>query len=233
MTAVPARHLAPSALTLLVGACGVHYERTGIAPLPAGPGIELAVVQVYESLPLHYYGLRHTLACRSPQTAAKAANRSDGLDPGWVAVGQLPGVPGHRPGRAVREKGLADAAAAAAAALAAGDGWIAWRKRVLRVSVDSCSSFAEFVPWRSLPPGDIEPAPRPDFCRPEVDCRHFDFEGGREASFPEITVQRLPGEPAKWRIGAVVRSAALRDGRARRVTSDDLGATWRVESAGP
>lgn len=215
-----------------LASCGVSYERTGLAIVHDTAGLRLAVIQVNESLPLHYYGLRHTLACRSPATASAKANASDGLDPGWVVVGQLPGVPGQSPGRAVREKGLADAVAASGAAIARGEGWIAWRERVLRVSVDGCASFVEFVPWRALPAADIEPAPRPDFCKPEMDCRHFDFGGQRAASFSDIAVERLAGERPRWRISAVLHSIALKDGLPRRVATDDLGATWRIEPVG-
>jgi len=215
-----------------LASCGVSYERTGQAVLHERPGLTLAVVQVYESLPLHYYGLRHTLACRSPATADATAHRSEGLDPGWKVVGQLPGVPGQSPSRSTREKGMADAVAASRHALVDGDDWIAWRERVLRVSVDGCRSFAEFVPWRALAPADIDPAPRPDFCKPGMDCRDIDFADRREATYSDVAVERLPGEPPRWRIGAVMRSIALKDGRPRRVTTDDLGATWRVEPLG-
>jgi hypothetical protein len=223
----------PGAFLLAAAAagCGVSYEKTGEQALLDRPGLALAVVQVYEALPWHYYGLRHTLACRSPATvtAASPAHRSDGLAPGWTAVGWLPGVPGRSPSKSVREKGLADAVAASRDRIVVGEGWIAWRERVLRVSVDGCASFAEFVPWRSLPPEDIAPAPRPDSCRPEMDCRHFDFEGPRAAAYSDIAVVPLGGSAAHHRISAVMRSSAIRDGAPRRVVTEDGGRTWRVE----
>lgn len=228
MTSRRGLRAALAASCALLPSCSVSYERTGVAALPGAPGLELAVVQVYESLPLHYHGLRHTLACRSPGTASATSHRSDGLDAGWTVVGYLPGVPGQSPARAIREKGLADAVAASRAALERGEGWIAWRERVLRVSVDGCASFVEFVPWRALPAADIEPAPRPDFCRPEMDCRHFDFDGRRAASYSDISVEILAGDRPRWRISAVLRSIALKDGLPRRISTDDLGATWRV-----
>ncbi len=220
-------------LPIALAGCGPSYERTGEVTLVDRPELRLSVIQVYEALPLHYYGLKHLLICNSPATTNAPPLHYATLTQGWVQVFSLSGVPGQSPTAEIRQSALAAAVAEARAKLIAGDGWIAWPERVLRVSADACKNFAEFVPWRHIPKEQITPTQRPDFCTAAMDCSHFDFEGERTARYSAIRVDINPDERRHSRISAVVTSSALADGQPRQIVSADGGWTWQVTSLVP
>ena len=216
------------ALVFAVAACSPSYERTGQKVVFDRPGLQVAVVQTYQSLPLHYYGLRHVLACRSSETRHALAVVSDGLDAGWIRVGDLPGVPGQSPSRETRARGLADAVGESRRALVIGDGWIAWRGHLLRVSTDACARFAEFIPWRDLPAEIIRRRPKPDFCTAQMDCRHLEFDDEGRSRFEDVRAERID-DGKGWRISATLHSPGLLDGLPRNIVTTDGGRNWRVE----
>ncbi|NJD23820.1 MAG: hypothetical protein FIB06_00270 [Betaproteobacteria bacterium] len=176
-------------------------------------------------MPLHYYGLVHTLVCRSPATGALPEPARTGTGRGWNFVAQLASRPGQSPSAADREAALAAAIREARDGFARGDGWIAWQGETFRISLDACGHFADFIPWRDLPADSIDAQPRPPQCAPPADCRYLDFAGERRAHFADVRVTPASPEP---RIELTLRSSALRGQPLRRLGSDDGGRTWRI-----
>jgi hypothetical protein len=188
---VPQPRLPAFALALALAACSPSYERTGQEIVLERPGLQVAVVQTYQSLPLHYYGLRHVLACRSPATGHARAVASEGLDAGWLRIGDLHSVPGQSPSRETRTRGLADAVAESRQA-----------------------------------PEQTRRRPKPDFCTPQMDCRHLEFDDDGRSRFEDIRAERN-ADGTGWRIEATLHSPGLLDGLPRRIVTTDGGRTWQ------
>ena len=57
---------------------------------------------------------------------------------------------------------------------------LVWVGNGVNVSFDACGQFRGWVPT-DLPESMIEPATKPDYCRPKgaADCRWHDFIGAR------------------------------------------------------
>lgn len=66
---------------------------------------------------------------------------------------------------------------------------------------------------------------KPDWCAPKGggDCRHYDFQGDREAFFEDIKIDDLGN------ISFLANSTAFRDGATFRIASSDFGKTWEHE----
>jgi hypothetical protein len=194
-------------------ACSPSTRKLDEVMIYEGPQFRLKLVRYFENLPLHYTGEVFRVQCSSAQTRNSPAHKT--LDAGWVSLGNG-GAIGSRSAAELAERERRNY-------LVIDDRTLVWIGNGVNVSFDACSDFRGWYPT-SLPESLIDPAEKPDYCKPRgnVDCRHYDFLGEREPRFEEIRVN------PDGNIVFVVSSKALRNGKAVRVESMDYGKTWKT-----
>lgn len=197
----------------LLFACSPSTRKLDEAMIHEGPQLRLKLSRYVENVPLHYTGEVFRVHCSSAHTLNSPAHRTQ--DAGWVSLGNG-GAIGSRSAAEVAERERRNY-------LVIDDRALVWIGNGVNVSFDACGTFRGWYPT-SLPEDLIVPADKPDHCRPrgEVDCRHYDFLGEREPRFDEVRVS------SDGHISFVVRSKALRHGKAVRVESIDSGKTWQT-----
>lgn len=194
-------------------ACSPSTRKLDEAMIYEGSQFQLKLVRYFENLPLHYTGEVFIVQCSSAQTRNSPAHQRQ--DAGWVSLGS---------GGAIGSKSAAELAERERRNYhVVDDRTLVWTGTGVNVSFDACGDFRKWHPT-SLPEDLIVPADKPDYCKPRgnVDCRHYDFLGKREAHFEDIRVN------PDGHISFVVRSMALRHGKAVRVESIDFGKTWKT-----
>jgi hypothetical protein len=206
--------LASVALALaFLCACSPSTRKLDEAVMYEGPQFRLKLVRYFEDLPLHYTGEVFRVHCSSPKTMNSPAHKTQ--DAGWVSLGN---------GSAIGSKSAAELAERERRNyLVVDDHILVWIGNGVNVTFDACGSFRSWYPT-SLPEDLIVPAEKPDYCKPRgnVDCRHYDFLGDREARFEELRVT------SQGSISFIVRSKAIRNGASIPVQSPDFGKTWQT-----
>lgn len=194
-------------------ACSSGTRKLDEATIYEGPRFRLKLVRYYENLPFHYTGEVFRVQCASARTADSPGHKTQ--DPGWVTLGNGgaigSGNAAELAGRERRNYIVVD------------DQTLVWLGNGLNVSFDACGRFQGWY-LTSLSQELIDPVEKPDYCAPrgKADCRHYDFLGDREPRFEEIRVN------PQGNISFVVRSKAIRHGKAVQVQSMDFGKTWKT-----
>jgi hypothetical protein len=203
--------VAAVAVALAAGGCSGEW-RLDETVFHDTPELQLKVVRYYENLPFHYSGEIYVVMCRSEATRDFPANETQ--DAGWRTLGR---------GGAIGTKRAGDVVQTIADRYRPDGAILVWLGTVFQVSFDACGHFATWDPT-ALPPGQIDPVEKPDYCAPEgsADCRYYDFQGERAPAYDEIHAG------ADGHVSFRVRSGSLRGVEALRVASDDFGRTWAV-----
>ena len=203
---------------MFLTSCGSSHERTGEAVLFDSGKLKLVVVQIYEDMPWHYYGLRHEVWCKTAKTADMQLGR---MDKGWNIIGTS-GVsePGQYPTNAAKKKAL-DAAALEQkkqlrvlneeTIVQAGGG-------ILTVTFNGCKSFSIWNGWE-LPEGLVIQAAKSQNCVNNR-CPWENYAGDRQITFSNINV-----DTQAKHISFLARSKAFRDGELL-ISSVDAGRRW-------
>jgi len=202
-----------AALLAVVAACGVSKRRLDEAVFHEGPDYSLKVVRYYEDYPLHFTGETAVVECRDSATGDEPAGEQS--DAGWIALGRLPALGSKSAGELVPE--------ALRRYLAVDRHILVWTALTFNVSWKGCRGFATWDPT-SLPAEWIDPAPRPDYCRPkgQADCRYDDFQGERTPEYANVAAR------ADGTAEFDVRSKGLKDPAPLHVATSDFGRSWRL-----
>lgn len=204
-------------MALFFVACGETTRKLDEALIHEGSQLQLKLVRYYENLPLHYTGEVFRVQCASVNTKGSPPDRTQ--EAGWVSLGN---------GSAIGSKSAAELAARERENyLIIGEQTLVWLGNGVNVTFDACGSFRGWYPT-ALPADWVVPVAKPSHCQPKgnADCRHYDFLDERTPRFASIEV--TPG----GHVSFMVRSNALRDNAAVRVSSEDFGRTWQMTRAG-
>ena len=208
--------LAGAALALclwVASACSVSRHRLDEAVFHEGPDYSLKLVRWYEDYPLHFTGETAVVECRSPATLNEPAGQRN--DAGWVVLGSIPALGSKSASELLPE--------ARRRFLPVDEHILVWTGLTLNASWSGCRGFATWDPT-TLPADLIDPAPRPDYCKPKgtADCKYEDFQGER---MPDYSNVRASADGA---VEFDVRSKGLRTGGPLHVASRDFGKTWEA-----
>lgn len=179
-----------------------------------GARFKLKLVRYYENLRFHYTGEVFRVQCASARTANSPGHKMQ--DQGWVTLGN---------GSAIGSKNAAEVVQRERHNYVVIDEQtLVWTGPVFNVSFDACGSFRRWNPT-TLPADLIDPVDKPSYCAPKgkLDCRHYDFQGGRQPHFDNVQVT------PRGDVSFTLRSKAFKNDRAIRVHSRDFGRTWEVE----
>ena len=205
---------------MILSSCSSSRERTGESVLFDSGKIKVVVVQFYEDMPWHYYGLRHEVWCKSESTADMQRGV---MDRGWNMIGYS-GVsePGQSPTNATKKKSLDAAVLEQKKQLVfldeetivqAGGG-------ILTVTFNGCKSFSIWNGWE-LPEQLVIQAAKSQNCV-NNHCPWENYAGERQISFSNINV-----DTHSKHISFLARSKGFRDGELL-ISSVDAGRRWLV-----
>ena len=184
-------------------------------------GLEFSLMQINRRSGISGWR-EYVLLCRSTSTLSARAQPKDFVPKGSVLVGRIGFT--ELDTTSGRDE-FGQAANAAGKSLEFGDGWIAWKHRTFRISLDRCATWLDFVPWKVIPPSEVILSNRP--CGDE-ECAKLGF--ARQTIFRDFRVERRAKSPGSERIGFTLRSDVLANSNVRQVTSEDGGRTWHVST---
>jgi len=206
-------------LLSLLASCGNSRDITGEAMVFDSGNLKLKVVQIYTSMPGHYYGITHEVWCQSVNTANMDLV---GLDEGWnVFHPSGVSIPGQTPSDAVRKIALEQAVEDAKIGLQISNDetLLIAANGLLTVTFDGCKSLSKWNGWQ-LPKEWINQVTKSKNCKDGV-CPWENFNGDREIKFADIQV-----DANSQKLSFRVHSKAFKDGALR--VSHYSGQGWDV-----
>lgn len=205
---------------LFLSACGTSHDKTGEAVLIDSEQLKVKVVQIYDDMPWHYYGLKHEIWCQSPKTMDMALGQ---VERGWnVLSHSILSEPGQSPSDAIKKKSLDAATMEAKKHLRViNDEIVAYGNNgIFTMSIDACQRFFIWSSW-VLPADSVVQADKPKYCK-EGECQWENFKGDNEISYSDIRI-----DTTSKNISFHARSKAFKDGELL-VQSEDGGRHWGV-----
>ena len=205
-------------LSLLLSACGTSHDKTGEAVLVDTGKLKIKVVQIYDDMPWHYYGLVHELWCQSPKTMDKALVR---VEKGWDVISpQILSEPGQSPSAATKKKALDAASQEARKHLQIiSDEIIAYENRgILTMSINGCQNFLVWNGW-DLPEEKVIQSEKKQ-CPKDLKCPWENFNGENQITYSEIKA-----DAASKTVSFRAHSKAFKNGDLL-VRSEDGGRHW-------
>jgi hypothetical protein len=153
----------------------------------------------------------YVVLCRSDATLGARAQPSDSVPQDSALVGRIHYVDARTPDGWLRGMSETDQARlVATSSIELGDGWVAWKLKTFRISLDRCATWLEFVPWKAIPYSEVMLSGRP--CGDE-ECARLGFE--RQIAFQQFRVERHAKSPASNRISFTLRADSLADSNLR------------------
>ena len=212
------RTLALIFITLFLSACWSSHDKTGEIMIFESDKLKVKVVQIYEDMPWHYYGLTHQIWCQSPATMDMAWG---GIERGWNRI-ERSGIskPGQSPSRELKKNTLDVAVLDASKHLQViGNEVIVFANNGrFTITINGCKEFSTWIAW-SLHADEIVQAEKPKYCK-EGDCQWENFKGDNEISYTDIKI-----DGAAKKISFRAHSKAFKEGD-QLVQSDDGGIRW-------
>lgn len=204
--------------SLCLTACGSSHDKTGEALLFQSDKLKIKLVQIYDDMPWHYYGLTHQIWCQTPATMAMSMG---GIEKGWNRISYSGiSVPGQSPSREIKKKALdaAERDARKHLQLTENGAVVYASSGSFAITLNGCESFLTWVAW-SLPTDKVIQADKPKYCK-EGECQWENFKGDNEISYTDIKF-----EADLKKISFRAHSAAFKEGD-QLVQTEDGGMHW-------
>lgn len=188
--------------------------------------LKIKVVQIYEDMPWHYYGLRHELWCQSSETMDVSLAE---MEKGWIPIGTaLLNEPGQSPSSEIRKRALDDAAAIAQGQLQIinKETVVFVQTGLLQVYFNGCGGRGS-LQWNGwqLSEDMIDAVKRSGNCV-SGNCPWENFEGDREITFTDIQV-----DSAAKSVSFQAHSKAFKGGILS--ASSKVGEAWHITQKSP
>lgn len=197
----------------LYASCIPTHEKTGEVEIFRSKDIKVVVIQRYEAMPWHYYGLTHEVLCQTPKT--------NGLK---LIAGSPVSIPGQGPSKEVRKSGLEAAAARESIKIIDSETIVSLAPDRFSVSFDLCQNFSNWNS-RNISTDDVVQVQKPRYCRDGDNyCPWWveTFSGDNQISFSIVKIN-----PQARTISFLAHSKALKGGELR-VSSVDGGRSWQT-----
>lgn len=209
-------------LALVYTSCLPSHKKTGEFELYKSKDFRVVVVQIYEAMPWHYYGLTHQVWCQSPKTMEM---NWQGIDGGWNRIGYSTlSIPGQSPTKETRRKGLDAAVAEESIHVIDRETIVRTIPNSLSISFDGCAHFSEWSA-RHVPKDSVARVLIPAYCQAgNNECPWWEdtFRGDRQILISDISI-----DPRARTISFRAQSKAFKD-KTLRVVSKDAGVNWEI-----
>lgn len=181
--------------------------------------LKVKVVQIYDDIPLSYYGLTHHIWCQSPATIDMAWG---GIEKGWNEIAKSGiGEPGQSPSKDVQKKALDAAVMDANKHLQViSDETILFESYgMFTITFNGCEKFYTWNGW-TLPEEMVIQNEKKSQCPKDIKCPWENFRGENQITYSEIKT-----DVASKTVSFRAHSKAFKEGDLL-VRSEDGGFNW-------